>query len=202
MIMMKNTCFIALLILLATSVKAQVSLDNPSFEAPPKDATMPPGWEGCGSYTTPDIMPGKNEYGQPIWDVTHRPTHGSTYMGMITREDNTWEYVGQRLSKPLKRQHCYMFSMDLASSPYYAGYNTPIRLRVWVGNSLCEKTELIAESPTIPHYEWKNYQFVFAVDKSYSHIIFEAVYADGTVYPYRGNLLIDNVSMITDCDRA
>lgn len=199
---MKAYSLIVILVLLTVGAQAQIRLNNASFEAPPKDATVPPGWKGCGLYSTPDIMPGDNEYGQPIWDVTHRPTDGATYMGLITREDNTWEYVSQRLNKPTKNRHCYMFSLDLACSPFYAGYNTPIRLRIWLSNEQCEKSELIVETPTIKHYEWKNYQFVFSTERGYTHIIFEATYADGSVYPYRGNILIDNVSLITDCDRA
>jgi len=200
--MKRNYLIIGLVLLTVSATQAQIRLNNPSFEAPPKDATMPPGWVACGMYTTPDIMPGSNEHGQPIWDVTHRPVDGATYVGLITREDNTREYLGQQLNKPLKSRHCYMFSLNLASSPFYAGYNTPIRLRIWLGNDQCQKTELIVETQTITHYEWKNYQFVFSVDKSYSYIIFEASYADGTEYPYRGNLLMDNISLITDCDRA
>jgi len=199
---MKTYSLIAVILMLTIGVQAQIQLNNASFEAPPKDATIPPGWEGCGLYSTPDIMPGNNEHGQPIWDVTHRPTDGMTYIGLITREDNTREYISQRLNKPTKSRHCYMFSMDLACSPFYAGYNTPIRLRVWLSNELCEKTELIAESPSIQHYEWKNYQFVFSSQKSYTYIVFEATYADESTLPYRGNILIDSVSLITDCDRA
>jgi len=199
---MKKNFLILVLTLLTVGLQAQIRLNNPSFEALPGAETTPPGWTRCGFYTTPDVMPGNDTNGQPIWDVTHRPVHGKTYIGLITRKVNTWEYIGQRLNKPLKSRNCYTFSLDLASSPFYAGYNTPIRLRIWLGNDDCQKTELIAETSSIKHYEWRNYQFVFSVDKSYTYIIFEAAYADGTEFPYRGNLLMDNISLIKDCDRA
>ncbi len=199
---MKKYFIIVILVYVAANLQAQIQLNNPSFEAPPKDATMPPGWDGCGLYTTPDIMPGTNEWDQPIWDVTHKPVDGKTYMGLITREDNTWEYVAQKLSPSIKGNHCYMFSMDLASSPYYAGYNTPIRLRIWLGNESCKKEEMIASTSEVAHYEWKNYEFIFSTKKNYRYIIIEAAYVEGTVWPYRGNILIDNISPITDCNRA
>jgi len=199
---MKKYLILTILTIATVSVHAQIQLANPSFEAPPKDNTMPPGWEGCGTNTSPDIMPGTNEWGQPIWDVTHKPVDGKTYVGLITREDNTREYITQRLSQNITSGRCYMFSASLACSPYYARHNTPIRLRIWLSNEQCQKTELIASTPSVTHYEWKNYEFIFSTKKNYQYIIFEATYTEGTVMPYRGNILIDNISLITDCDRA
>lgn len=196
--------FIVLLLILGISgiMQAQIRLSNPSFEDAPKEAKNPKSWEGCGLYTTPDILPGSNEFGEPIWDVTHKPVHGKTYIGLITREDNTWEYIGQRLSKTLKKNDCYLFNIDLARSPYYAGYNVPVRLRIWGGKSLCEKAELLYESDVVEHYEWKKYEVLFFPKKDYDYIIFEATYAKGTIWPYRGNLLMDNASAIRVCDRV
>ncbi len=195
--------YIALLIsMLCGFTYAQITLDNPSFEDTPKDATNPIGWKGCGPYTTPDILPGKNEFGEPIWDVTHKPVDGKTYIGLITREDNTQEYIGQKLSTTLLKNDCYLFNVDVARSPYYAGYNTAVRLRIWGGTNSCEKTELLYESDAVEHYEWKKYEILFFPKQDYDYIIFEATYVKGTIWPYRGNLLMDNASAIRVCDRA
>jgi len=200
---MKNK-FIVLSLLMGICgiMQAQILLNNPSFEDVPKDAKNPKGWIGCGTDTTPDILPGTNEFGEPIWDVTHKPVDGKTYIGLITREDNTWEYISQRLRITMAKNDCYLFNIDLARSPYYAGYNVPIRLRIWGGTDSCIKSEMLYESDTVEHYEWKNYEVLFFPKNDYSYIIFEATYAKGTVWPYRGNLLLDNASAIRVCDRA
>ena len=179
----------------STSVNAQITLNNPSFEGIPKDAVTPRGWSSCGNYTTPDILPGH-------WGVTRDPINGNTFVGLITREDNTWEYIGQQLSQPMKANECYTFQANIARSPFYAGYNKPIKMKIWGGTDSCEKEQLLAQTEPIIHSDWKPYDFLFFPKKSYQFIIFEAYFVDGTTVPYRGNFLMDNCSTIDVCERA
>ena len=99
---------IALILLLVSSnLSAQtISLVNPSFEETPQDATMPAGWHSCKQGTTPDILPG-------FWGVTTEAFDGETYMGLITRENGTWESIEQRLSETLKKGECYTFDNNI-----------------------------------------------------------------------------------------
>lgn len=172
-----------------------VVLENGSFEGVPHDDVLPVGWQGCGMDSSPDILPGP-------WGVYQKPTNGNTFLGLITRENNTWEAIGQKMPKPLKKNKCYKFKVDLASSSAYAGYSKPTQLRVWVGNSLCERAQLIASSPTIDHYEWKTYEFLFSTEEDYKYIIIECYYKEPSLNYYRGNLLIDNITAFEMCDRA
>lgn len=197
---MKILFLFALGILWTNNISAQntkyIELINPSFEGIPHDATNPSGWESCGIDSSPDILPGP-------WGVYQKPTQGKTYIGLITREDKTWETIEQKLNKQLKKNKCYKFKVDLAHSPTYAGYSKPTILRVWVGKTSCSKVKLIAESPTINHYEWKTYEFLFSTEnENYNYIIIEAYYKKPSLYFYRGNLLIDNFTKIEACDRA
>ena len=198
---MKSVLSIYLLFfVLGPSIQAQtnkpVELRNSSFEGIPHDAVNPDGWHSCGLDSSPDILPGP-------WGVYQKPTDGRTYIGLITRENNSWETIGQKLSKPLKKNHCYKFKVDLSNSPTYAGYSKPTRLRVWISKTRCDRGKLIASSPTIDHYEWKTYDFLFSTEnEDYNYIIIEAYYKEPTVYYYRGNLLIDNFSIFESCDRA
>lgn len=178
-----------------SSVFAQIRLENPSFEGIPKDATTPDGWDACGLYSTPDILPGH-------WGVNREPKDGKSFMGLITREDNTWEYIGQRLNSDITANECYTFHCNIARSPTYAGYNQPIKLKIWAGSSSCEKEQLLAQTEPVTHYDWKTYDFLFFPKKNYQFIIVEAYYVEGTVIPYRGNLIIDNCSPIEVCERA
>ena len=172
-----------------------IRLDNTSFEGEPQDATMPQRWYAVEKGTTPDIMPGP-------WGVYLEPADGETYIGLITREDGSFESIGQRLKIPLKAKDCYSFSIDLAHSKAYANYNLPIRLRIWGSENRYSKDQLLTESAVIKHTDWKNYKFQFLTKKEYPYIIFEAYYMKGMFTPYKGNILIDNVSVFKRCPKA
>ncbi len=201
---MKKLSTFTLFLTLFVSAYAQIELENPSFEDAPKDATTPTYWAACGKYTTPDILPGYNDYNQLIWDVDHQPTDGETFVGLIAREDNTREYIGQKLSKPLEADVCYSFSLDLAKSRYYAGYNETLVLKIWLSNEQCKRKELI-EYIVVDNEEWINHKVILMASDTYRYIIFEVYYEDKLnssepKSPYRGNVLIDNISTIQKCE--
>jgi hypothetical protein len=188
----------AVLLILAgchVALFAQWSFDNSSFEGDPQDATVPQNWIPCKAGTTPDILPGP-------WGVYTEPADGKTFVGLITREDGTWESIGQRTKQILKAKECYAFSIDLAHSDTYAGYNLPIRLRVWGGYDRCAKDQLLGETDLINHTDWVTYPFQFYPAKEIRYIILEAHYAKGVAVPYKGNVLLDHLSPIKNCTRA
>ncbi len=172
-----------------------VRLDNPSFEGTPQDATTPIGWLPCGENSTPDILPGS-------WGVYNEPSDGNTYIGLITREDGTWESIQQQLRKPLKLDECYSFSLDLARAATYNTYNIPVKFQLWGGTKKCSKQQLLAETSVIRHTSWKTYNFEFTPQKDYDYVIFEARYANGIYFAYKGNLLLDRCSAFKRCVRA
>lgn len=172
-----------------------ITLANPSFEGAPHDAVTPNHWTSCGFDSSPDILPGP-------WGVYQKPTHGTSFLGLITREDNTWEALGQKLPKPLRSDRCYKFSIDLALSAAYAGYSRPTRFRIWGAKTPCTRTQLLGISTGIDHYEWKTYEFIFSPKENYPYIIIECYYNTPVLQYYRGNLLLDNISVFEECDRA
>ena len=171
-----------------------IELANPSFEDEPADATTPQGWTPCKEGTTPDILPG-------YWGVYTPSSDGETYVGLITRHNNTWESIGQRLTLPLKKDNCYDFSLELAHSDTYAGYNGPIKLRIYISKLKCQKDQLIFESPLIEHFDWKTYKVRFTPNEDYRYILFEAFHSEEP-FEYQGNLLMDRISLIRACDRT
>ncbi len=185
--------FVAL-ILLPSMVWGQIRLENPSFEGEPQDATVPTGWMPCEPGTTPDILPGP-------WGVTNEPSDGDSFLGLITREDGSFESIGQRLLTPIEEGECYNFKIDLARSGTYTGYDKPLKLRIYGARSRCEKTELLYESPLIKHTEWKEYEVVIIPKFEYNYLIFEA-HNIGSSVPRKGNILLDNCSRIKKCTRA
>jgi hypothetical protein len=50
--------------------------------------------------------------------------------------------------------------------------------------------------------EWQKASFQFTAPDDIQYLIFEADYAPGTLFKYKGNILLDNLSAIFRCDRA
>ena len=93
-----------LLTLLFTAYGQEViPLKNPSFEDTPHHSKTPKGWENCGfeEESPPDVHP-TGEFG-----VKKGAVHGKTYLGMVVRDNDTWECIGQRLLQPLLVDTCY-----------------------------------------------------------------------------------------------
>jgi len=171
-----------------------IELSNASFEGEPRDATVPQGWMACKEGTTPDILPG-------FWGVYNDPSDGDTYVGLITRQNNTWESIGQRLTATLQKGSCYTFSIDLAHSDTYSGYNKPLRLRIWASKLKCMKDQMIYESPLIEHLDWKSYQVKFTPNSDYRYILIEAFHS-AEPFQYQGNILVDRIRPIQSCDKT
>ncbi|TNE67236.1 MAG: OmpA family protein [Bacteroidetes bacterium] len=183
-----------------------IAFVNPSFEDLPKCCEAPTGWYNCGKpdESPPDIQPGS-------FQVTKTPSQGSTYLGLVVRDNETWEGVGQRLSQPLEQDECYEFAVDLCRAELYlslsrttgeeVNYATPAKIRVWGGMGYCDKRELLYETPLITTTRWLTYTFRLNPKKgSYSFILIEAYFKTPTLFPYNGNILLDNASAIKQID--
>jgi outer membrane protein OmpA-like peptidoglycan-associated protein len=185
-----------------------IKLNNGSFEAAvPTHSTTPYGWHNCGNpaESPPDIQPGH-------FKVTKKPANGKTYLGLVTRDNDTNEGISQRLTKPLIAGECYEFSISLAKAALYVSmskstmkdenFKEPIILRIYGGNTHCDKAELLAETAPITNIAWKKYDFKFNPKKgNHNYIFLEAYYKKGAFFPYNGNILIDNASSIVNCDK-
>ena len=179
-----------------------IVLRNASFEGQPRHSQTPSEWIDCGfpGESEPDIQP-SGEFA-----VTMLPYDGGTYLGMVVRDNSTWERVSQRLSKPMAQGSCYEFSIYLAKSPQYlsrsrttdqqVNYNRNAKLRVWGGFSPCDRQQLLAESELVNDFDWKRFAFTFAPSDNYTFITFEAFYKTPNLFPYNGNILLDNASAI------
>ena len=190
--------FILCVVTLALSwqATAQARFVNPSFEGDePQDAVVPAGWFPVKEGTTPDILPG-------IWGVHTEPAEGETFVGLITRSDGSWESIGQRLSATLNPKECYKISLDLAHSKEYAGYNKPLKIRIWGSQTRNGKDQLLVESDFIDHADWETYTYQFFPKKQINYIILQAFYTEGSSFNYKGNILIDNLQEIKKCVRA
>lgn len=135
---------------------------------------------------------------------------GGTYLGLVVRDNNTWEAIGQALPEKLEADSCYTLSMYTARSEIYvsssrvteeqANYNTPVLLRIYGGFFECDKAELLATSDLIVHTHWKELQLIFKPTDNYTHFIIEAFYKIPVIFPYNGNVLVDDLQLEKGCN--
>ncbi len=192
---MRLTFFLCFFNLFALPTWAQIKLQNPSFEGFPNESESPVGWSACRNGASPDVLPG-------VWGVEKKAADGTSYAGLITREDGTYEDMTQKLSQPLKANECYTMTVKLARSKGYVGFRMPVRLRVWGGQTACERQQLLASTKLIKNTDWQTYELALKTKEMCNFIIFEAYYGAGTRRAYRGNLLLDDCSDIDPCRRA
>lgn len=206
----------AFLCLLCLSLNAQktIRLKNPSFEGKPTVGDTPFNWKDCGfrGESPPDIQP------CGAFEVSAAASNGATYLGMVTRDNDTWEKVGTKLSSKMEAGIVYEFRIQLCQSETYqsasrltgepTNFITPVVLRIFGGNSYCEKEQLLGVSPVVDHKDWETYRFTLSPQQGFSHLLLEAYYRDARGEAYCGNILVDNASeliplgRLEDIDRA
>ncbi len=199
----------------------EISLSNGSFEDVPRQAHPPRGWYDCGfpGESKVDVHPafmaqtGDSVRDTAFFEVDKRAIDGNTYLGMVVRDNDTYEAVSQRFNaSPLEAGKCYTFSIYLAQEDRYVSlsktttvpvnYNTPAKLRIWGGRSYCDRGELLAESAPVSNQEWLEFDFRFEPKTTLTYIVLEAYYKTPVLFPYNGNLLVDLAGGIvpTPCD--
>ncbi|MCZ2100391.1 MAG: OmpA family protein [Chitinophagales bacterium] len=209
--MLKNAwvLFMVLITYLGNAQPDTIRLINPSFEGRVQqggqDFTGINGWYDCGAInfpneTPPDIHP--NGY----WKNNLPASDKNTYLGMVVRDNGTYESVSTRLEKPLKAGQCYKFSVHLARAERYVSlsrmtmnetnYITPTVLRIWGGKGFCNEQELLAESVAVNNTSWQINTFEFRPQTDIYSLTFSAYYKTPTFMPYSGNILVDGGSDI------
>jgi|GEM_PF-202614 outer membrane protein OmpA-like peptidoglycan-associated protein len=196
-----------------------IELSNPSFEDFARPGQQPRGWYDCGDInypleTAPDVHPIDDSSGDSSFGVKKKAIDGDTYLGMVVRENDSYESIAQRLKKPLMPGKCYSFSIYVASSKIYksqirgskefVNFTTPIKLSIKGGGGFCDNAVTLAETELITHSEWKEYVFKFEPKRRISYIVLEARYQTPTFTPPNGNILLDNASAIQPipCDES
>ena len=187
------------------STTSKIYLDNPSFDLGISGhSTTPLFWSNNCKFkheSPPDV----HSSGSGHFYVSNKSIHGKQYLGLVTRKENTYESIFQKLTFPLKKDNRYSFSLFLAKSDTYISlskanmkemyYNKASVLRIWGGEKECDKSYLIYESSPVNHKNWKKYKIEFTAQKDIPYLSFEAFYTDAN-NPQNGNVLIDNISPI------
>ena len=183
---MKTRVHLFILFLLVSFSGLGQYLANPSFEGQILMIGPPPEWEICIEGSTPNVQPGK-------YNVFLSPSDGITYIGLLTRENNTWEDMFASLETPLDKDSCYIFKIDLAFQEYLSfTIVDPIILNIYGSNIACQKNNLLWQSPPIGNEDWITFEFLIHNDEfDITDLILETYYAGS--YPYWGYMLLDNI---------
>lgn len=206
------------------TAQTEVPLKNPSFEDTPragggnytfkvpleKPVLLPiKDWFDFRSiyfpmHTPPDIH-GAETY---FWNVTTRPYHGESFLGLVTRPNRSYEGVSQQLEIPLHAGKRYLMKVYLCHDIGYTSplqkpgareavatrFDTPVVLRIGGSNST-GVGEILSQSDPIDHPEWREYIFDLSPTETFRFIYIEAYFANDQE-PVAGNVLVDHMKLV------
>lgn len=184
---MKATGFLTILLCFGFLSCYSQYLANPSFEGTLLQLGPPPDWDMCIQGSTPNVQPGK-------YNIYLSPSHGITYVGLLTREYGTWEDMYADLEIPFSKDSCYIFKIDLAfqEAIISSTYVEPIILKIYGSDVTCQKDNLLWESPTIDNEDWETFEFMIHNEEfNITSLILETYFVGP--YPYWGYMLLDNI---------
>jgi outer membrane protein OmpA-like peptidoglycan-associated protein len=93
------------------------------------------------------------------------------------------------------RAELYLSTSKLTNQE--ANYATPAKLRIYGGNGYCNKAELLYETAVITNTRWLGHSFRLSPKNgNYQFLFIEAYYKTPVLFPYNGNILLDNASPI------
>jgi hypothetical protein len=179
------------------STRDTIYLDNPSFEGQPSMGVVPNGWYQTftNRESPPDTQPGQ-------FGVSLAAADGNTYLGMVCRDNNTYESVKQKLKMTLDTNQVYSFSVHLACADSYvspsrlsgnqASYTTLIGLTVFGMNSVSKTPFLLAVIPQVMTRSWTEYELTLKPQEQVETIILQAY--NPYSGPINGNILLDHCS--------
>jgi hypothetical protein len=161
-------------------------------------------WRNCGfkGESPFDVHP------NGLFGVNVLAYEGEHFVGMVVRDNGTWETMGQKLNTQLRGDTCYALSFYAMCSPIYQSYsrktgepvnfNQPVRLRVWGGSKMCQTTDLLTVTQPITHRYWSAHTIYFKPQRKTRFLRFDVFYTEGVSF-YNGNILIDKFSDIKPC---
>jgi len=208
---------LSLIIILPIICIAQkdIPFANPSFEGKPMKGVMEFGmyspllkeWKDCGVYEFPletpyDLHP--NNY----WEVSKSAQDGNTYVGLVVRDNESWESISQKLTHPVLKDVCYSFSYNASVSRNYwsptreeldkeINYTTPCILSFFAGDEICSTKYYLGSSPLITNNGWMTFEISFSVPENCQFFYIGADYEFEDSKAYNGHVLIDNLSNLT-----
>jgi hypothetical protein len=177
-------------------------LTNPSFEwDSPGAGRVPYGWANLGvpDESPVDIQPG-------YFGNDTKAKDGRCYVGMVTRDNGSWEGIAQTLEGWLRKDSAYTFSVWLAVGPRYVSisratgreinFDGPVVLNIVGYNTRTGAEQLLGQTTPVQHTAWKKFEFMLYPTTADFDEIDLIVYYGDEARKTSGHLLVDHCSDI------
>jgi outer membrane protein OmpA-like peptidoglycan-associated protein len=174
-----------------------IELQNPSFEGDNKNSQPPRYWHDVDAFneTPPDTQPFS-------FGVTKAAQEGKTYLGLVVRDNDTYEAVWQALKSPLLQGETYLFNLWACRAAKYQSksrltmrdddYNIPAVLELWAKKEMADAPQKLGATPPLSNLDWQQFFFEFTPATDLNYFFIKAYYAQ--LPAYTGNILVDNLS--------
>lgn len=188
----------------AQHVFAQKSmyLKNPSFEMIPRQNHPPTGWFDCNfdSESPVDVHGSDTEF----FGVKEFADDGECFVGMVTRDNGTYEGISAKLLQPLLKDSTYRLTISVNKSPDYqsisrtssepVNFNSDVVFEIWAGYHFCNMDTRLLEYNVDEQGVWTPITFYITPEKN---ITFLGLYVrHGTPSEdTNGHVLIDNLQL-------
>jgi gliding motility-associated-like protein len=173
---------------------------------------FPFGWGACDSYSSPDMfkvfIPDSGDIIYPVKDSTFIFLRARSRYHTNAPGPFTYEYMTQRLRRPLKKDSTYLFGLfycfnshDTVQDNLNPNILYPVRLELWAGNDSCAHEKLLMQTEPLPATFWTERHCTFKLtDTSYEYIriavAWDSMNIGPTHHSYNGMLLIDSLSIL------
>ena len=176
---------------------------NPSFEDIPRQHRAPKGWFDCGypDESPVDVHASGPDSEHAFFGVSEYAADGETFLGMVVRDNGTYEGVTTKLLEPLFADSAYKLTLLVNQSVTYksisrttnevVNYDQPVLFEIWGGRAHCVMSSLIAEYNIDDKGFWTGLTFHFTPEQD---IKFIGLYArQASNLDLNGNVLVDNI---------
>lgn len=192
-----------------------IIIQDPSFEI---DSFKASQWIDLGfkRFTPPDL----HSPDETLRRVTTKAKDGDKFISMVTRKNETYEQIGQFLSKPLKADTKYVLKISSSHFPKFKAIATngkmmpferPILIRIKVYDF--DKNEVLtqkilrgegwscfSDGELIKNEEWEEQEYILEPKFDSNLIVIQCWWETPIIFPYNGHLLIDYVSNIYEIE--
>jgi hypothetical protein len=145
-----------------------------------------------------------------LYRVQLSAADGQTYVGMVCRDNGTFESIGQQLPTPLAGGQCYRWQGQAARTTRYLSiarstlrpddFSAPVRLAFYGGTDACADDYLLGESDSIRFADWQLLTVILRVPATSTHLRIGVLPFDTTAA--NGHVLLDHLQPLVPCDCA
>ncbi len=185
------------------TAQSVIAFRNASLEGEPGANSAPYDWYYCNfpGESPPDLHP------LGLYRVRLPAADGQTYVGMVCRDNASFESIGQQLPTPLAAGRCYRWRGAVARTPRYLSivrstlrpddFSAPVRLVFYGGTDACADEYLLGLSDSIRYTDWHTLEVILRVPAKSPHLRIGVQPYDTTAA--NGHVLLDRLQPLVPC---